>query len=81
MLNEIIEWLNQFNEAISVVVLEDNKYVTIDDTFEKETFIRNISTYDFNLQGVSEKEFYISVDNKEYTIQVSNFEFESELDL
>ena len=45
--------------------------------------MRYLSVYDFKLNGIGSNEIYIWLDNdetKDFTIQVSNFEFDYELD-
>ena len=49
---------------------------------KRDDFIEYISKYDFKLTGIGSHEFYIFLNNDEnqdFTIQVSNFEFDNEL--
>ena len=91
MIDNITQWLNDnFNEEIVVNILEDNKYQHGNENipFNTNTFIIELSKYNFKLDSIGSKEFYITLidfktneELKDLTIQVSNFEFETELDI
>jgi hypothetical protein len=79
MLDRLIEFLERFEEKISVTILEDNKYVIENGIFEKQTFLRELAKQDFCFCGGNDREFYISINDNEYTIQVSNVQISEEL--
>lgn len=91
MLGELIFWFedNFFEELVSINILRDNKYLIEENRiYKREELIRFIGEYNFSFDGGSENEFYISTYNfrtgekeKEYTIQVSNFEIDNSLEL
>ena len=79
MLNQIIEFLMNFNQEIEIKILEDNKHLIKENSFDRDVFIREIAKFNLELQGIGEREFYIKLDDTEFTIQVSNHELETEL--
>lgn len=87
MIEALIEFLEQFNNEISVTFLEDNKYVLGDKNrlFTKDTLVREIANYNFSIEGSNDKEIYINIRDKHsnphlsLTMQVSNIQFEDEL--
>ncbi len=79
MLDSLIKWLNDFENVISVKILEDNKHEISNEVFEKDTFIRQMATYDFSIQGLGDKEFYVTINGYNFTLQVTNFEYETQL--
>ena len=76
MLDKIIEWLEKFNEELNVIILEDNIHTVKELNIKKDQFIRELSKNDFSLNGIGSNEFYLTINNSEFTFQVYNFEFD-----
>lgn len=79
-MRDIIQFLRNFQPDIQVTILEDNIYEVSDYVYKKETFIELLSDLDFVLKGIDDREFSIELKNKDFTIQVQNFEFSEELE-
>lgn len=78
-LKKVKEWLENFEDVIEINILEYNKYLVVEKAvFKKEEFIQALSKKNFELEGLGSREFYIEMTDS-FTIQVSNFEYETEL--
>ncbi len=80
-MQKIIYWLIQFSDVVQVTILEDNKHLIQDSIFLKVDFLEDLAEKDFELCGIGSSEIYIKFKDTEYTIQVSDFTYETKLDI
>jgi len=81
MFDAFVKWVDAFGDILNIIVLKDNTDVVLEAVFKKNQLIREISKYDFEILGSNDREIYLKVNGKDYTIQAKDFEFDKELDL
>jgi len=79
-IDDVADFLEPFEDTININLLEDNKYDTGNYVMLKNEFLNELYSKDFTIQGISSSEFYIDINSKEITIQISNFRLDSEID-
>lgn len=77
VMNEFVDFMKQFSDEISILILEYGKYEHFKGQLSKVDFIEyfNIGKNVIEFNGFGSKEFYIknTKDNVDFTIVVSNF--------
>ena len=78
--NDIREFLTQYEEEITVCILEDDKHEVETINMYNHQLIDTLSNYkNLTVAGVGSRQFYVVIEDREFTFQISNLEFTSTL--
>jgi len=80
-ITDLQDFLEQFEDMVTVIILEDNKYVVTDTVMLQSNLVYEIDTKNVSITGIGSNEFHIqhNGNENEYTIQVSPFELENSI--
>jgi len=79
-LDDIADFLEQFEDTINIDLLEDDKYEINNYVMLKEDFLNELHSKTITILGISSSEFYVIHKSKEITIQISDFQLDSGID-
>jgi len=75
---DLIDFMEQFDDTVEVTILEDNKYIIEEYVMLGSDLIADMTRRNLKYDGFGSSEFYIVKDNgEEFTVQVSNFQLDS----
>ena len=76
---DILSFLNNFDtEIITVKVFSDNKYLDGTYNVSIQNFLYELGEKEAEILGLNDTEIYISVGDKEFTLQVTPFYLDTE---